>query len=101
MGHLSRDCPTWHKIAPMRGSEVHIHPNCPERSQTSLTVETIKSRSQPYLRIGWTNGRVISILLDTGSHHTLAKTSVASVVRAFKPTFRETTVKLYRGIQLC
>jgi hypothetical protein len=86
-GHLSRDCPEKQKRKTVCfGCEVegHIRPNCPDRNQTSIAVVSRETISHPYRRTGSINDCKVDILLDTGSHHTLIKASIA--VRCGIPT---------------
>jgi len=78
-GHLSRDCPTRRKATTCYGCGAtgHIRPNCPERGQSNVAVGVREARSHPYRRSGRINGREVDVLLDTGSHYNLVKSSIA------------------------
>lgn len=77
-GHLSRDCPLRRKNACFHCGVVgHMRPECPERNNTNTTMMVCDTVSHPYRKVGRINGRAVEVLLDTGSHHTLIKASVA------------------------
>jgi len=79
-GHVSRDCPDKLKrklVCFGCGVEGHIRPNCPEKDQTNVAETRPVSLSHPYKKVGLVDGREVEVLLDTGSHHSLIKASVA------------------------
>ncbi|XP_050064945.1 LOW QUALITY PROTEIN: uncharacterized protein LOC126553874 [Aphis gossypii] len=79
-GHLSHDCPDKLKRKPVCfgcGVEGHIRNNCPEKDQTNVAETRPATLSHPYKKVSLVNGREVEVLLDTGSHHSLIKASVA------------------------
>jgi len=59
------------------GVEGHIRSNCPEKDQINVAEARPVTLSRPYKKVGLVNGREVEVLLDTGSHHSLIKASVA------------------------
>jgi len=79
-GHLSRDCPdkaSRKAVCFACGVEGHIRLNCPERGHTNFAEVRPVASSHPYKKVGLVNDREVEVLLDTGSHHSLIKASVA------------------------
>jgi len=80
IGHMSRDCPDKATRKPVCfgcGVEGHIRPNCPEKDQTNCAEVRPVALNHPYKKVGLVNDREVEVLLDTGSHHSLVKASVA------------------------
>ncbi|CAI6371742.1 unnamed protein product [Macrosiphum euphorbiae] len=79
-GHLSHDCPDKASRKPVCfgcGDEGHIRPNCPERNQTNFAEVRTVTSSHPYKKVGLVNDKEVEVLLDTGSHYSLIKATVA------------------------
>lgn len=76
---MSRDCPSRRKTTVCFGCGVegHIRPNCSDKDQVSVTTGTYEQPEHPYCKRGSINGQIVNTLLDTGSHYTLVKASVA------------------------
>lgn len=80
VGHLSRDCPTKRKPTTCYNCGVvgHMRNNFPNLQQVNAVVEQKSvGGHHPYQKIGVVNGHEFIILLDTGSHFTLLKSTVA------------------------
>jgi hypothetical protein len=79
-GHVSRDCPvgrkgglncfTFHE-------EGHFSRHCTDRRTTNSVTEPKEICAHPYEKRGKINGQNVKVLIDTGSHYSLIKTSVA------------------------
>jgi len=79
-GHVSRDCPVGRKgglkCFTCHG-EGHFSRHCPERRTANSVTEQKEIGTHPYEKRGVINGQNIKVLIDTGSHYSLIKTSVA------------------------
>ncbi|KAF0715145.1 Uncharacterized protein FWK35_00025949 [Aphis craccivora] len=80
VGHLSRDCPT--KRKPMTCFRCvaagHMVTNCPTRQQVNTVAEQKNVEAcHPYQKVGVVNDCEFVALLDTGSHFTLFKSTLA------------------------
>lgn len=78
-GHISRDCPVQRstlKCFSCRG-EGHFSRQCSERRTTNLVASRSDSGAHPYDKCGEINGMSNKVLIDTGSHYSLIKKTVA------------------------
>lgn len=79
VGHVPKDCPVKHKGAVKCFScqeEGHFARQCPKRRTTNSVSEQREIASHPYEKCGTVNGQSVKVLIDTGSHYSLIKTSI-------------------------
>jgi len=79
-GHVSKDCPVGRKRAVTCYScqgEDHFSRQCPKRRTTNLVTELKEIAEHPYVKCGTINGQNVQVLIDTGSHYSLIKTTMA------------------------
>jgi len=84
VGHVPKDCPVKHKGAVKCYScqgEGHFAIQCPKRRTTNSVSEPKEIASHPYEKCGTVNGQSVKVLIDTGSHYSLIKTSIAEKCR--------------------
>ncbi|KAF0721978.1 Integrase catalytic domain-containing protein, partial [Aphis craccivora] len=79
-GHISKDCPVRRKSVvtcyTCQG-EGHFSRQCPKRRTTNLVTERKEIDIHPYVKFGTINGLEVKVLIDTGSHYSLIRTSMA------------------------
>lgn len=79
-GHISKDCPVRRKSVvtcyTCQG-EGHFSRQCPKRRTTNLVTERKEIDIHPYVKFRTINGLEVKVLIDTGSHYSLIRTSMA------------------------
>ncbi|KAL4132495.1 hypothetical protein QTP88_009634 [Uroleucon formosanum] len=79
-GHILKDCPVKRKSAVTCYScqeEGHFSRQCPKRRTTNLVAGPKEIAVHPYVKCGTINGQNVKVLIDTGSHYSLIRTSMA------------------------
>lgn len=78
-GHISKDCPVRRKsvVTCYSCQGGHFSRQCTKRRTTNLVTERKEIAIHPYVKCGTINGLEVKVLIDTGSHYSLIKTSMA------------------------